>query len=141
MPGKAHDIGVGNDGSVWVIGTNREGGGYGIYRMNKERTKWSKVAGSAVRIDVGPDGNAWVVNKGDKIFRYQGGWKVQKGAAKDIGIGANGAVWVIGTNREGGGFGIYRRAIVAAEAKWQRMGGAGSEIDADGSGLPWTVNS
>ncbi|MEO6000546.1 MAG: hypothetical protein ABIN89_27120, partial [Chitinophagaceae bacterium] len=29
--GKAYDIGVGADGSVWVIGTNPVFGGYGIY--------------------------------------------------------------------------------------------------------------
>lgn len=30
--GKAKDIGVGANGAVWVIGSNVEAGGYGIYR-------------------------------------------------------------------------------------------------------------
>lgn len=43
-------------------------------------------------------------------------WARQVGGAKDIGVGANGAVWVIGTNKEAGGFGIYRRAITIKAA-------------------------
>src|SRR5438105_2781316 len=34
MPGMATDIGVGADGSVWVIGDNKVAGGFGIYRWN-----------------------------------------------------------------------------------------------------------
>ncbi len=32
MPGLAKDIGIGANGSVWVIGTNALRGGYGIYQ-------------------------------------------------------------------------------------------------------------
>jgi hypothetical protein len=70
--GRAWDIGVGSEGSVWVIGTNKEGGGFGIYRMNANKKGWRKIPGSAVRISVGPDGNAWVVNKKDRIYAYNG---------------------------------------------------------------------
>ena len=53
LPGAGNDIGVGANGTVWVIGTNAEAGGYGIYRMNASRN-WDKIPGSAVRIDVDP---------------------------------------------------------------------------------------
>lgn len=48
---------------MWVIGTNKEGGGYGIYRFEHKTNKYTKIPGSAVRIDVDKDGNAWVANK------------------------------------------------------------------------------
>ena len=31
LPGAANDIGVSADGDLWVIGTNPEAGGWGIY--------------------------------------------------------------------------------------------------------------
>ena len=101
LPGAATDIGVGADGTAWVIGTNVEVGGYGIYRWNG--SNWDKIAGSAVRIAVDPQGKAWVVTSGHAIFRLRrpavraGG----PGAANDIGIGANGVVWVIGNDKVG----------------------------------------
>ena len=76
MPGRAKDIAVGG-GAVWVIGTNSEGGGYGIYRWNSSKNNWDKIPGSAVRIAVDhSNGYAWVVNNKDVIYKYTGsGWK------------------------------------------------------------------
>ena len=40
MSGAAKDIGI--DGrKVWVVGTNKEGGGYGIYKYNGNN-RWIK---------------------------------------------------------------------------------------------------
>jgi len=136
--GKANDIAIGHDGTVWVIGNNTEGGGFGIYK--NVGGKWKKIPGSAVRISVDPVGNAWVVNKHDRIYQHDGRrWKLESGRAKDIGVGGNGNVWVIGTNREGGGFGIYMRAMKVT-SKWERINGAATDISVDGSGLAWAIN-
>ena len=70
LPGAATDIGVGADGTAWVIGTNVEIGGYGIFRWNG--SNWDKVSGSAVRIAVDPQGKAWVVTNGHAIFHFDG---------------------------------------------------------------------
>jgi hypothetical protein len=44
FPGRAKDIGVSADGQAWVIGTNKEGGGFGIYRwigaIGDKKRKW-----------------------------------------------------------------------------------------------------
>jgi hypothetical protein len=137
--GKATDIGVGPEGTVWAIGTRREGGGYSIFKNDGRR--WKKIPGSAVRISVGPDGNAWVANKQGRIYSHNGKkWAKQTGRAKDVGVGANGAVWVIGTNKEAGGYGIYRRAIRIANAAQEKIAGSAVRVDTDGSGLPWVVN-
>lgn len=61
MPGRAKDIGVGADNTMWVIGATKEGkAGYGIYRMNSNRKGYKKIPGSAEKISVDKSGNAWV---------------------------------------------------------------------------------
>ena len=107
MSGSAKDIDIGNDGSIWVIGTNPVAGGYGIYRWTD--AGWQGVDGGAVRIAVQPNGVPWVVNDSGYIFRWDGGnWNVIPGRAKDIDIGSDGSVWAIGTNPVAGGYGIYK---------------------------------
>ena len=86
IPGKAKDIAVWADGTVWVIGTDIESGGYSIFRLKDDNTL-EKINGSALRIAVGPDGNAWVVNNKNNIFSYNGnGWNLLDGKALDIGV-------------------------------------------------------
>jgi hypothetical protein len=138
LPGAAHDIGVGANGSVWVIGTNVTGGGYGIYSYNLLANSWTNHPGGAVRIDVDPAGNPWVVNSANQIYRWTGAaWTAMPGAAVDIGIGANGSVWVIGTNPVGGGYGIYQWNGAA----WTSHPGGAVRIDVDPNGNPWVVNN
>lgn len=132
--GAANDIGSGANGKTWVIGTNKEGKNYGIYRWDN---KWTKINGSAVRIDVDPFGNGWVVTNEKRIYRHDGkSWLLVPGAANDIGVGANGKVWVIGTNKEGKNFGIYRW-----DGKWTKINGSALRIDVDPKGIPWVVTA
>ena len=122
MPGLAKDIGVGANGSVWVIGTNAVAGGYGIYQWNG--SNWVNRPGGAVRIDVGPAGNPWVVNSSGGIFHWQGaGWRQLPGRARDIGVGASGS-WVIGTNAVAGGYGIHRWTGTS----WRAVPGGAMEV-------------
>jgi hypothetical protein len=99
LAGRAKDICIGSEGTMWVIGTNKEGGGFGIYKSLNGGKKWQKIPGSALRIACGPDGNAVVVNTKQNIYQYTGKkWNRLPGRAFDVGIGADGSVWVIGTN-------------------------------------------
>ena len=66
VPGGGHDIGVGADGSVWLLGLNAVAGGFQTYRYNG--TGWDAVNGGGVAIAVGPDGLPWVVNSSGQIF-------------------------------------------------------------------------
>ncbi len=135
-PGAAKDVGVGADGSVWVIGVNAVGGGFGIYRWNG--TNWTGIDGGAVRIAVAPDGAPWVVNDAGGIFQRTGSnWQQRPGAAKDIGVGADGSVWVIGTNAVNGGFGIYEWS----GHDWTPNDGGAEQISVDPQGLPWVVTT
>jgi hypothetical protein len=135
-PGSAHDIGIGADGAVWVIGTNAVAGGYGTYALGNGGD-WVGVDGGGVRIAVDPSGAPWVVNDANNIYQRVGAsWEQRPGSAHDIGIGADGAVWVIGTNAVGGGYGIY----AWNGSNWDGIDGGGVNISVDPSGLPWVTN-
>lgn len=67
--GEARDIGIGGDGSVWIIGTSEDDGGHRIYRWSG--TAWIRVSGSSRQISVGPDGYPWTANSGGDIYRGQ----------------------------------------------------------------------
>ncbi len=65
--GYARDIGIGADGSVWIIGTSSGSGGHGIYRWNGY--DWVQVYGSAWQVSVDPYGLPWVLGTGGKIYQ------------------------------------------------------------------------
>ena len=137
LDGAAKDIGVGKDGSAWVIGTAAVPGGFEIYRRGP--SSWPRVAGGAVRIAVEPSGNAWVVNSGQSVFRFDGATfqPVAGITATDIGVGADGTVWVIGSQAVPGGFNILR----LTGSTWNVVPGGALRIAVDPSGKAWVVNS
>jgi hypothetical protein len=136
--GTAKDIGIGANGSVWIIGTNTVSGGYGIYRWDWDGENWEGIDHGAVRIDVDPQGNPWIVKDNGNIYKRVGNkWEQLFGTAKDIGIGANGSVWIIGTNPVSGGYGIYRWD----RENWKGIDGGAEQISVDRNGIPWVVNS
>lgn len=137
MPGRARDIGIGANGSVWIIGWSPAGAGFGIYSWSG--ANWYQVDGAAVAIDVDRSGMPWVVNSAGAIYQRAGNrWDRKPGQARDIGIGADGSVWVIGWTRiGGGGYGIYQWM----GNRWQQVDGEAVAIDVDNSGTPWVVNS
>ena len=131
IAGDASDIGIGADGTVWVLGKDPRPGGFGIYRWNG--TEWGRVDGAAVRIDVGPEGNPWIVNDSHQIYRWTGnGWQRLQGDARDIGVGADGTVWVAA------GGGIFRLDLDGQT--WHRTSGSAVRIDVDPYGNPWVID-
>ena len=128
LHGYAYDIGVGANGSVWVIGTDPQPGGYGIY--NIDGYGGFALHGGALRIDVDPFGRPWVVNFDHEIYRLVDGfWQRMPGEALDIGIGADGSVWAASFE------GIY----LWNGLDWINFGGSGSRIDVGPNGQPWVV--
>ena len=127
--GNASDVGIGADGSVWVVGKDERPGGFGIYF--RDGNSWQRVDGAALRIDVGPDGEPWIINDRDEIYRRQdGSWIQMQGNARDVGIGADGSVWVAA------GSGIFRWL---GGQEWEPGGGSGVRIDVDPRGNPWVL--
>jgi hypothetical protein len=143
--GQAHDIGVGGDGSVWIITTNAysasDANNFKIARWNG--SGWDPIDGAAVRIAVGPDGMPWVVNHAGNIYRRLGsgkgtGWQQVTGQGHDIGIGADGSVWIIdNTDKGSGNFGIARWN----GSGWDPIDGAATRISVAPDGKPWVVNA
>jgi hypothetical protein len=138
LSGTAKDIGIGANGSVWIVGTEPRFGGYAIYRWDGRN--WELVSDDgAVRIDVDPQGNPWIVNDNGSIYRRVGDrWEQLFGAAKDIGIGGEGSVWIVATNPVIGGYGILRWD----GRNWGGFSDDGAlQISVDKDGIPWIVNS
>ncbi len=67
-PGRARDIGIGADGSVWIIGTDQPTpGNGGVYHW--VGNTWRRVEGQGSAIAVAPDGKPWVVHANGEIWR------------------------------------------------------------------------
>jgi hypothetical protein len=136
LPGRAKDIGIGAEGSVYVIGTTPESGGYGIYKWNG--ADWTKINGGAVRITVDNTGTPWIVNSAGTIYKRNGNsWSVMPGSARDIGAGANGSVFVIGNKVVSGGHSIHQWS----GSDWVEVPGGAEFVDVGTGGSPWVVNN
>jgi hypothetical protein len=95
LPGCALDIGVGADGSAWVIGCLSATGGHSIHKWNG--SDWDRTTdnGAAESIAVDSMGRPWVVNDAGDVFKRttsttdSGSWTIlprPPGGARDIGI-------------------------------------------------------
>jgi len=142
LPGTGTDIGIGADGSVFVIDDTvvSPTGGFRVLKWNG--TGWTVLTNAAgVRIAVDANGTPWVVNASHLIFKYNGvSFQQVPGQAYDIGVGANGSVYIVNTTLVSptGGYRI---------SKWNGSGwtdtvsGAGTNISVDPQGHPWAVNA
>ncbi len=148
VPGDARDIGVGADGTVWVLGgTVYDNPDFGFFDNDDidydfglwvlDEFGWLEYPGSGIRLDVDPDGYPWVINSDHEIWRLTPyGWDRIPGRANDIGIGADGSVWVLGTTERRGGYEVFRYSGIG----WQKVQGTGVRIDVDPYGTPWVIN-
>ncbi|HOY19239.1 MAG TPA: hypothetical protein PLC89_18165 [Haliscomenobacter sp.] len=137
VPGQARDIGIGADGSVWIIGAEVAAGGYSIRYWSG--SAWVLVGGGGVRISVHPSGQPFVVNNRGEIFQrnVSGSWRNYPGLATDIAVGPSGALWVIGTDVIGSDFGIH----FWNGLEWNTVDGGGTQIGVGTDGRPWIANS
>lgn len=135
---KATDIGVGPDGSVWVLGdtTTRNPGGYAIFKWNG--SNWKRFPqGGGTRISVGPLGMLCVVNDEGEVWRYENNTWTQLGnpKAKDIGVSENGDIWIVGGEPSEKHSGNYRISRWDG-SKWELLPqGAGTHITATNENL------
>ena len=136
QPGSGTDVGVGANGSVWLVGANPVAGGFGIWHWTG--SAWAADPGGAVRVAVDPGGNPWLVNSLHAIYHWSGAGSTRlPGSGTDVGVGANGSVWLVGANPVGGGFGIWHWTGSA----WAAVPGGAVTIAVDPGGNPWVINS
>lgn len=67
MPGRASDIGVAANGTVFITGYKSTYYGYYIYRW-LDGGGWQKIFGEATAVDVEPDGTPWHLNKNGTLY-------------------------------------------------------------------------
>lgn len=149
LTGGARDVAVGDDGaghdSIWVIGTDSQPGGYGIWHLSAGT--WSRISpGGGVRIAVGPDGTVYVLNTSGQVWHWTGttpaagSWTLMTGASgSDIGTGPTGTVWITGTNSVPGGGSISEWNPTSST--WNTVPGGATQITVAGNGLPIVANS
>lgn len=142
LTGAGSDIGVGADGSVFVIGTDDLPGGNGIWKHQRGKNSWSRISSfrGGVRVSADPAGNPWMVDEFNQVWRWEPKDKefvLVQGAATDIAVGADGTVWIIGISNVGGGHDILRWT----GSKWELMTGGAVRIAVNNKGLAWVVNS
>src|SRR5262249_24596381 len=66
--GAATDIGVGSDGSVYIVGTDGcDGSGCMIYR--RDGAQWTAMSSTGISIPTAARNSAWITNRGLEIFR------------------------------------------------------------------------
>jgi hypothetical protein len=140
-PGKFTDVGVGADGSVFLVGADQISGseGYRVYRyVNNELHKLPDCA--AIRIAVSPHGVPWAINYQNQVLMYNAGsWQQMPGLATDIGIGADGSVYAVSTT-------VYSATGGFTILKWNGTGWdtmtdcSGIHIAVDQHGTPWVTN-
>ncbi len=146
-PGKAIDVGVGKDGSVFVVGIDAGR----LFRFDFGSMNWNeiKAAGTGLlRVDVDKDGNPWWVTRDNKIFTLDMATGVKTplpGEAWDIGVGTDPQgktkVYIVSTEQAPGGYAILR--LNSDRRGWQPTGGNGTHVDVAqaGQGLPVMANS
>lgn len=144
VPGTATDIGIGADGSTFIIGTDdvSPSGGKSILKFNG--TDWSVMPEcSGIHISVDQHGIPYVANLSNIVYKYDGTrlWTPIPGvSANDIGIGADGSVFVTGTGTSPAvakltGTAWNPFAITAASATSIAVRPDGSIVYIDGNGL------
>jgi len=125
VAGTAYDIGVGADGTAWVVGKNNT-----IWRMTFG--SWNKINGYASAISVDPQGNAWVITRNGAINRFDGKkWVKVPGIAYDLDVGADGTAWHVGTNNS-----IWRMV----NGSWKRIAGSATKIAVGPDGNAWVID-
>jgi hypothetical protein len=152
LPGRATDLAVGGDGSVWAVSREPDPAkGYAVLRLKDGA--WVPAGVGGVRVAVDGLGNPWVVDRDGGIWRRNGGdWEAvtedgipagkdaagdQVSGASDIGAGADGSVWVTARTGSDQGHPILRWT----GQRWQAATGAAVAISVAPNGLPWTADA
>ncbi len=105
---------------------------------DKRKCYWSKIEGSATKIDVHPNGNPYIVNFSGKIFKYDSDTfnftPINGLLAKDITLSNEGLLYAVGKgdNR------IYR-VIDEDAGSWQALQGCATDISSGPFSQPWIV--
>lgn len=131
LPASLTQIAVGEDNSVWAIGS-----GNLIYMYNAASQNWTVVPGELVQVAVGRGDHVWGINAQQQIYRHDpqsGGWDYVSGALAQVVVGANGDVWGINSGEQ-----TYH--FNPQTGSWTWIPGALRQIAVGDDGAVWGVN-
>jgi hypothetical protein len=76
---QARDVGIGADGSVWIVSNQSNGsGGYQIFKFNSNNSTWTDMKGQGINISCDASGNGWVVNALADVYQYSFGTWIKR---------------------------------------------------------------
>ncbi|KZS41232.1 hypothetical protein AWE51_22775 [Aquimarina aggregata] len=163
--GGASNVSVDNAGKAWVVAAGgqmyaRNGNSWSFIRGNVQdagaglgvsitetnsqissknnnsiNNNFSRLGGTALKVDVDNQGRTWVVNAGNQIYRRDGGnWTRIPGNAVDIGCsGTSGSIYRVDSNG---------RIFFYNNNSWsQTSGGGATRVDVDKQGRAWVVTN
>ncbi len=133
--GAAHDVAIGSDGTVYIIGTRQNPRGFVVLRRPKgTKSSWSPLnSPGAVRVAANGD-KAWVVNNLGQVFEQQGpGFQARQTPTKAVDIGASAkGVWMAGQNKV-----VYQ----FDNGRWLPVTGVKAvRVEVDWDGRPLVIN-
>lgn len=150
VAGKATDIAVGGDRSVWSIGALGGDHNGPVQRWNPASSAWDSVTGAGVRIAVDGSGVVWVVNADGYTYRKprgSQGWEVgtrptigSETGMVEIAAGTDGSVWGLAKAKVPGGHQLMRCVPGTGTHTWEQVSGGATSVSVGPDGLPWVVN-
>ena len=94
--GKASEISIGADGTVFILGKDRTSEGYEIFKLDKSLNGWMRYPGWAMKMATDFEGNPWIIDKSFSVFRYKNGWqKAGSRLFKQILSGHDGSIFAL----------------------------------------------
>jgi streptogramin lyase len=114
--GAGHDISIGADGSVWLIGTLGPDDQGVVFKWDGRG--WAPSDHLGARIGVGPAGEPWIIDSAARIYRQSSAdlnaeWIQLPDSARELAIN-QGDVWIVGTASVESDFGFSIRMLSTA---------------------------
>lgn len=133
---QVRDVGVGADGTIWIISNEPDGTpGYSLYKWVPGATDWKQVGGRGGRVSVAKNGLAWMVQNDYDIFMHNGkNWTQVNGKGTDVSCSPDGNVFLVGTDKNN--YMLKRNSL-----EWQKIEGAnGATLAGGNSQSLWAIN-
>lgn len=140
LPGGANDVGVGANGSAWVVARGAAWADSAVYRWDGGTfVPESGINGVGITVDA--DGLPWLVTADGSVYRRTAtAWQKLSGKGMDIAAGADGSVWLIGWPGSPAEVPVANSAIYRwTGSAWVEVGGAARRIAVDATGSAWIV--
>jgi hypothetical protein len=95
LPGLAHDVAGGPDGTLWALGVGEAAGMRPLFRSSP--AGWLHVPGAFGRaLAMGRDGTLWLADAEGAIRSWDGNvWRDRPGRAASLAVAADGTLWTV----------------------------------------------